>query len=105
MLPRPAVLIDTALGETIAPVPPARPLHRRLTLRVFEGAIVLPTLAAIVCALTRQSVDLKKSLLLWMALIALVDLLPVPAWHGLQLLLDLPLLMALACRYDWAAPW
>ncbi|TML01761.1 MAG: sensor histidine kinase [Actinobacteria bacterium] len=103
MLPQPSVLSDTALIETIAPVPPTPPVHRRLTLRVFEGAIVVPTLAAIVYVLTRQSVDLKKSLLLWMALIALVDLLPVPAWHGLELLLDFPLLMAVAILYDPAA--
>jgi len=103
MLPQPAVLSDPAFNETIAPVPPTRPVHQRLSLTVFEAAIVLPTLAAIVYVLTRQSVDLNTSLLLWMALIALVDLLPVPAWHGLQLLLDFPLLMAVAILYGPAA--
>ena len=67
---------------------------------VFEAAIVLPTLAALGYFLVRRSSALEASLLYWMALIVLVDLLPVPAWHGLQLLLDFPLLIAVAILYD-----
>jgi len=63
----------------------------------------VPMLAAIGFVLTRRSVDLDARLLLWMALIAFVDLLPIPAWHGLQLLLDFPLLIAVAILYPPAA--
>ncbi|HXF58090.1 MAG TPA: sensor histidine kinase [Actinomycetota bacterium] len=69
----------------------------------FEAGVVLPTLALIGALLARRPAALEPSLLLWGALIAVVDLLPVPAWRGLMLLLDFPLLVAVATLHDPAA--
>src|SRR2546428_688233 len=100
MFPRPAARGDPALVGRVAPVRSARLARGPLPVAVFEAAIVLPTLAALGYFLVRRSSALEASLLYWMALIVLVDLLPVPAWHGLQLLLDFPLLLAVAILYE-----
>jgi signal transduction histidine kinase len=101
MLPRPLDVGESLLAQ-VGSTLPARP-RRRLPLAAFEAAVVVPILAAIGFVLTRRTVDLDARLLLWMALIAFVDLLPIPAWRGLQLLLDFPLLIAVALLYPPAA--
>jgi signal transduction histidine kinase len=65
----------------------------------FELAIVVPTLlgASILVWLWPQ--DLKPELILWAILIAAVELLPVPAWRGMQISLGLPLLLMVGIRY------
>ena len=99
MLPRPLGVRESPLSQAIAPPLPAPLATYRLTVAAFEAIVVVPTLVAVGYVLTRHHVDLDAPLLLWMALIAVVDLLPVPAWHGLQMVLDFPLLMAVAILY------
>jgi signal transduction histidine kinase len=81
----------------------AQVVKPRGRLVAFEAAVVLPTLLVLTTLLIRSPHDLKATLLLWMAMIAAIDLLPVPAWHGLQLLMDFPLLIAIAILYSPAA--
>jgi signal transduction histidine kinase len=84
---------DTAVPER----PPVR--SERPSLRVFEAAITLPVLGLAVYGIVRSPGAFRTDLVLWMILIAAVDLLPVSAWHGVQMLLDFPLLIAVAMLY------
>jgi len=74
------------------------PAERR-SLRVFEGAVAVPTVGLAVYGAVRSPGPFRSTLLLWMLLIAVVDLLPVSTWHGIQMLLDFPLLVAIAMLY------
>ena len=80
--------------------PQPQETHRRTRFLAFELAIVLPTVGILAFLVLRRPEGLNRNLIVWMALIAAIDLLPVPAWHGLQLLLDFPLLIAVAMLYD-----
>ncbi len=66
---------------------------------MFEGVVTLPVLGVVLYAFLRQPGSFASALLLWMALIAAVDLLPVSTWRGIQMLLDYPLLVAVAMLY------
>lgn len=68
-------------------------------LRVFELLIVAPTLIVIGVLLARDA-RVDASLLLWAVTIAAVEVLPVPAWHGLQVSVGFPLLMVVAFVYQ-----
>jgi signal transduction histidine kinase len=65
----------------------------------FQLAIVLPTLIGGGILVARRPDDLTFELLFWAMLIALVELLPVPAWRGLQIGVGLPLLMMVGMLY------
>jgi len=67
---------------------------------VFEVGVILPALAILIYAIAQNPRAFHTGLLLWMALIAAVDLLPVSTWHGIQMLLDFPLLMSVAMLYS-----
>ena len=77
--------------------------ERPAILATFEIVVVAPTVALILLLLVDRPHVLKPDLLLWAALIAIVDMLPVMAWHGLQLILDFPLLITVASLYKPAA--
>jgi signal transduction histidine kinase len=78
-----------------APPPTSEPL----SLQVFEAAVTVPALGVLVYGLVRWPAGSWPGLLLWMILIAVVDLLPVSTWRGIQMLLDFPLLVAVAMLY------
>jgi signal transduction histidine kinase len=59
----------------------------------FQLAVVVPTIIAGGVWVARRSEELTIEVLFWACLIALVELLPVPAWRGLQIGVGLPLLM------------
>jgi hypothetical protein len=67
-------------GEAEAPPAPSDPL----SLRVFEAAVTAPTLGVVVYGLVRRPGAFGTGLLLWMILIAAIDLLPVTTWRGIQ---------------------
>jgi signal transduction histidine kinase len=75
-------------------------------LLAFELAVIIPTLVLLAILLTTdQSVvdgdpAFYSTLLLWAALIAVVELLPVPAWRGVHLSLGFPLLMTVAILFS-----
>jgi signal transduction histidine kinase len=77
--------------------------RRRVTLLVLQLAVIVPTLLGVGLLLTRDTPELDERLLLWTLLIATVEALPVPAWHGLQISVGFPLLMAIAFMYQPAA--
>lgn len=73
---------------------PAKAASRRhLAFLSFQLGIVLPTLVGGGILVAQRPDDLTIEILFWATLIALVELLPVPAWHGLQIGIGLPLLM------------
>ncbi len=73
--------------------------NRRGYLLAFELLVIVPTLGGLAYLLVSDPGVLTPTLLLWAALIAFVELLPVPAWRGVHLSLGLPLLMAVAVYF------
>jgi signal transduction histidine kinase len=69
---------------------------------VFEVCVIVPTLAGLAISAYRAPQDFKPILFLWAGVIAVVELLPVPSWRGLQISTGFPLMMAVAFLY---APW
>jgi signal transduction histidine kinase len=69
----------------------------------FEAAIVLPTLAGLTLAITgAEWADVKDTLdqlVLWVLIIALVELIPVPVWRGVHVSMGFPLMMVVAFLY------
>jgi signal transduction histidine kinase len=77
-----------------------RPAHPEPpSLRVFEVVVTLPVLAVAVYGIARRPEAFSHGLVLWIVLVAAVDLLPVVAWRGVEMLLDFPLLVAVAMLY------
>src|SRR5215216_2272455 len=70
----------------------------------FEAAIVLPTLAGLTLALTAAGwANVKDSLfqlVVWVLIIALVELIPVPVWRGVHVSMGFPLMMVVAFMYE-----
>jgi signal transduction histidine kinase len=72
--------------------------ERRLL--VLEGVVILPTLVLGAVLIATHPEDFQALLFLWALAVALVELVPVPAWRGIHLSLAFPLLMALAFVYS-----
>src|SRR4051812_31364126 len=78
--------------------PPAHP--EPPSLRVFEAVVAIPVLGVAVYGAARHpDAFVTRGLVLWIVLVAAVDLLPVAAWRGIEMLLDFPLLVAVAMLY------
>jgi diguanylate cyclase (GGDEF)-like protein len=74
--------------------------HRSRSVKAYELAIVLPLLLwELTEAMHHGSLFDRPMLLLWVAAIALVDLLPVPTGSNLHFSLSFPLQMAVALIY------
>ena len=67
---------------------------RNTALLIFELSIILPTLAGGAWLALRESGEFSPA-----ALVAGVELMPVPAWRGLQLSLGFPVLMMVGILY------
>jgi signal transduction histidine kinase len=65
----------------------------------FQLLVIVPTLALGSALLWGSAGDFTAILLLWSVLIALVELLPVPVWRGLQVSVGFPLLIMVAILY------
>src|SRR4029450_13325802 len=69
----------------------------------FEAAIVLPPLAGLTLAITgAEWADVKDTLfqlVVWVLIIALVELIPVPVWRGVHVSMGFPLMMVGAFLY------
>lgn len=70
----------------------------KLGLRLFELGVSVPTIVLIVVLFVRNP-EGDWWLVLWAITIAVVEVLPVPAWHGLQVSVGFPLLMVVAFVY------
>ncbi len=66
---------------------------RPARLFLFQGLVVGPTLGIVVYGIASEPGVITVQLLGLAGLVALVELLPVPAWRGLQLSVGLPLLL------------
>ena len=69
----------------------------------FEAAIVVPTLVGLTVALTGSGWTEVKAdlgpLVVWVLIIALVELIPVPVWRGVHISMGFPLMMVVAFLY------
>ena len=74
-------------------------VESRSAAAVFALAIVVPTILGLVAYAWHDWSLLPPELLLWVALVALVELFPAPAWGGIQVSLGFPLLTAVAILY------
>ncbi|MCA1837992.1 MAG: hypothetical protein LC674_04315, partial [Actinobacteria bacterium] len=72
--------------------------QRRLTL--FQLFVAVPVIGELLFGSARASGSFDSRLLLWAAIIAVVELLPVSGWGGLQVSMGFPLLMAVGFLYD-----
>jgi signal transduction histidine kinase len=77
---------------------------RRVHLRLFRVAVVLPAMCLLVSGfIAIQGIDESRMLwgiVFWTAILAIVELLPVPAWKSVQLSIGGPLFMAAAFIYS-----
>lgn len=73
--------------------------ENRLGSTIVELLVIVPMLAYLAWALPRYREDLTPSVLFFIAAVAIVDLLPVPGWGGLQLSLSFPVLLGAAIIY------
>src|SRR6266540_5962444 len=89
--------VQSTREHTTEDQPPAHP--EPPSLRVFEAAVTLPILGVVVYGIVRRPEAFTHGLVLWIVLVAAVDLLPVAAWRGVEMLLDFPLLVAVAMLY------
>ncbi|MGH9196960.1 MAG: hypothetical protein ACRD1T_14620, partial [Acidimicrobiia bacterium] len=86
------------------PAASGRPESRRWGLELLETLVVLPTLTVLALEITRRSETAPEdgwlSLIVWVGIIALVELIPVPMWRGTHISMGFPLLMVVAFLYD-----
>lgn len=73
--------------------------HRRTALKTLEVLVIVPTLAGGAILLARRPEALVLDLVWWAGIVALVELLPVPAWRGLQVGVGFPLLAVVGFLY------
>jgi len=69
---------------------------------LFAALVVLPTLVGVAFLATRSAGQIREDavwLLVWGILTAGVELMPVPTWHGVQVSMGFPLLIAVALIY------
>jgi signal transduction histidine kinase len=72
----------------------------RPSVRVFEAAVAVPVVAALAWNVAHHpSSGPAAEVVLWIALVAIVDLLPIPAWGGLVVSLSFPILVAASFVY------
>ena len=71
-------------------------------LAIFQLAVILPTVGAGVFLLGRDRHALSPwvDLVLWTAVIAAVEYLPIPAWHGLRVSMGFPLMLMVGIIYS-----
>jgi signal transduction histidine kinase len=65
-------------------------------LLALELGVIVPTIVGGAYLIATRADQLHPGLLLWVAAVAFVELIPVPAWRGIHLSISFPLLMALA---------
>lgn len=67
---------------------------------LVQLAVVVPLLAILVSSIPRHRSELTPSVAFFVAAVAVIDLIPVPGWGGLQLSLSFPVLLGVAILYD-----
>ncbi len=88
-------MAETTAEGTATTQPPVR-----LGVRAFEAAVTLPVIASIGWMIWHHpGGGPVRPIILWIALVAIVDLLPIPAWGGLVVSLSFPILVAASLVY------
>ena len=72
-------------------------------LLALELGVIIPTLAGATFLVLAHLDQFRAHLIWWAIAVAVVELIPVPAWRGIHLSLAFPLLMALAILFPPAA--
>jgi signal transduction histidine kinase len=72
---------------------------RKLRLLFVEAGVTVPTLGLVVVLLAGSGASFSGWWLFFAALIALIELVPVPAWRGLTISVGFPLLVMVAILY------
>ena len=88
---------------------PSRPVNE-ISLReinpasIYAVLVAVPTILAISIGVARELDQFNGEVIIWVALVAAAELLPVPAWRGMHVSLGFPLLMAVGILYPpaWA---
>ena len=77
----------------------ARPPTRLL---IFQLAVILPTIGvgAFLLARNHNSLSPWLELVLWTVVIAIVEYLPIPAWHGLRVSMGFPVMLMVGIVYS-----
>ena len=88
------------MGSSTAPTDPGRTSENAKS-AVFQLAVIVPLAVTLAVTLPDHLDELQQwSVLFFMAAVAVVDLIPVPAWGGMQLSLSFPILLGVAIIYD-----
>src|SRR5919109_1602866 len=93
------------MAEAAAPEPGRfSGLSRGFLIRLYEGSVTAPTVGLLLASLATGGVrDLPSSelvrALFWIGAIAVVELLPVPAWKSLRVSMAFPLYTAAGFYY------
>lgn len=66
---------------------------------VFALLVTVPTVSLIGYSLIQERDQIEPEFIAWLMLVAVVELLPVPTWRGVQVSLGFPLLIAVAIIY------
>jgi signal transduction histidine kinase len=72
-------------------------------LLALEIAVIVPTIVGGLFLIASSPDEFEPVLIMWALGVAVVELIPVPAWRGVHLSLAFPLLIALAILYSPAA--
>ena len=87
---------------------PSRPVNeisfRNRTLQAFTRCWLRPTILVIAFGVASEPEWFSADVIIWIALVAAPELLPVPAWRGMHVSLGFPLLMAVGILFPpaWA---
>jgi hypothetical protein len=88
----------------MADAAPTEDPQPRLALRAFESGVAVPVVVWIAWTILRQPGAVPVGeIVLWIVLVAIVDLLPIPAWGGMVVSLSFPILVAASLVYAPAA--
>jgi signal transduction histidine kinase len=67
----------------------------------YQVVVIVPTIVYLAISLARDPAEVQQaSVLLFLVSVAVVDLIPVPGWGGLQLSLSFPLLLGVAIVFE-----
>src|SRR5438876_186621 len=67
--------------------------QRATGIQLFELAVIAPTLVGGAILLLRDPTALDPTLAVWVAIVAVVELVPVPLWRGLHMSMTFPVLL------------
>ena len=89
---------------------PNRPVYE-ISLRQFNRAtayallVAVPTILFTVVRMAQTPEQFNREVVIWVVLVAIAELMPVPAWRRINVSLGFPLLMAVGILYApaWAA--